>query len=253
MSIPTRTTILWNNASVSYSGASIDSEFPIDNLEDEAISIPCRTTGETGSKKWVVTITGASVDTFGIAGHNFSSSGLFRIYRGDNSSPAVASMETVTMTRNHFIHYWSSLDAKDYVVFTASEDTGDGFHEVGVMWTGKRYELPFSPQTPIPIADEEIVGENFTSGGQRWSYLDYKRKGYEMSYIEDVTPAMYSSLEEMVKDRGTEKPFFFHLKPTDCGSVYAYDPVLFVHNTEFAFSIDGKDKRPGSWSVEEEK
>jgi hypothetical protein len=156
-----------------------------------------------------------------------------------------------SMTLDSYIHYWSSPETVRYLQFTASEDTTENYHEVGLMWAGKRYELPFNPQIPISLLDNEEIGQLLTSGGQKWSYVEKRTRGYRMSFIEDVTPAMYASLEEIYLDRSS-KPFFIHLKPTDCGSSYTYDPVMLVHTTEFSFSIDGKDKRPGTWTIEEE-
>jgi hypothetical protein len=60
-------------------------------------------------------------------------------------------------------------------------------------------------------------------------------------------------LEDIYKDKGMHRPFFFHLKPSDCGSAYIYDSGFFARFAEWSFAIDGKDARPGSVSIVEEK
>jgi hypothetical protein len=199
-----------------------------------------------------LTITGENVDTFALGRHNFSSSGTFKIYRGNALAPSPSSFESVTMTEDNFIHYWYNNLPYDYIIFSASEQTSEGFYEIGLMWAGKVYELPYNAQVPISLLDNETIGQLLTSGGQKWTYVEKRKKGYEMTFVEDVTPAMYASLEEIYDDRGNSLPFFIHLKPTDCGDPYSYESVLLAHTTEFSFSIDGKDKRPGIWTVEEE-
>ena len=152
------------------------------------------------------------------------------------------------MTKNHFIYYWSGTITTRYVKFTATETTGDGYHEIGELWIGKRYECAYNPQIPMGIIRRSDETHHKTGGGQIWSYVNYTQCGYELKFIEDVTPAMYASIEEIFDDRGFGKPFFFNLAPNDSN-----DKVFFAHFEQFDFSIDNKDKRPGSIVLAEEK
>jgi len=254
MSAPTKSTFLWDNIIENdmISCDDTDSDYPCTNLVDENVSKISRTQDETGVKTWQIDLGSGNTtpyDTFGIAGHNFSPSGdAFQIGRGadyDDFSPA---LESVTMTKNHCIYYWSSSGTDRYIKFTTNEITGDNYHEIGEMWLGMRYECAFNPQIPMRIIRRSNETKLTTGGGQIWSYVNYKQCGYELKFIDDVTPVMYASLEEIFDDRGFGKPFFFNLAPTDSN-----DTVFFAHTEKFDFSIDKKDKRPGSWVIVEEK
>ena len=250
MSAPTKSTFLWNNL-MTTGMASCDNTnptYPCTNLIDEDASSVTRTNDESGTTTWLIDL-GTSIafyDTVGIANHNFSSSGTFQIGRdADNSG---WSMTTITMTANHYIYYWDDLATTRYIKFTSNETTGDGYHEIGEIYVGKRYECTYNPQIPMKIIRRSNETHHQTGGSQIWSYVNYTQCGYELKFIDDVTPAMYASVEEIFDDRGFGKPFFFNLAPNDSN-----DKVFFSHFEKFDFSIDGKDKRPGTIIIAEEK
>ena len=64
--------------------------------------------------------------------------------------------------------------------------------------------------------------------------------GLKMKFIEDFEPAMYLELQTVYDDRKKTKPFMIDIKPNDSNN-----PPLFVRTTDWDFSIDGKDARPG--------
>ncbi len=256
MSEPTKTTILYKNQVTTISNTASCSDtnstnFPIDNIKDDDVSSVVRTRNETGKKYWTIDFgRNASFDSFGLAGHNFSSGGIFAIGTASNASGDTASAEetSLTMIDNHFIHYFGRTIADRYIKFMSLETTGDGYHEIGEMWLGMKTQLTHNPQIPIDIINERNTTVLNVAGGQRWSYENYAKKGYRLNFIDDVTPEQYASMEAVFTSKGLGKPFFFHLKPGDTN-----DPVLFVHTDDFSFSIDGKDKRPGNWVIVEEK
>ena len=249
MSTPTKITFLYDNI-ITAAMASVDdghtSDFLVANLVDEDVSTVTRTRDETGAKTWTIDLgSNTTFDTFGIAGHNFSSSGTFAWGSGTSSPP---STDAVTMTDNHFIHYLAAAVSHRYIKFTSSETTGDGYHEIGEMWIGSKVELTRNPHIPIKIIREKNETSMVTGGGQKWSYDNYQSKGYEMSFIDNVSTTQFASMETIHNDRKFSKPYFFNLAPADSN-----DTVLFVRTVSWDFDIDGKDMRPGNWAVIEEK
>jgi hypothetical protein len=258
MTTPTRTVFLTDSI-IPDGGitcdASVESSFPVTNLHNENTSKIFRTSSDGSEMVCSIDLgAAASVDCFALSGHNFSSSGAFKLKWG--STPACTTgSEELSMTPDHFMWY-ASLEGKlnyRYFAFTASEDTDEGYYQIAEMWMGEYIELDYNPQTPMPIDKESVEVSNETLGGQLWSYKLYKRKSYSFEFTVDMTPAAFTVLENIYKEFGKHRPFFFHLKPSDCGSSYTYDPGFLGRFEEWSFRIDGKDKRPGNVTIVEEK
>ena len=257
MSYPTHLTFLYStlipDGGISCD-ASIESDYPLTNLTGDVVSTVCRTTAAENNTKVKYTVdlgSAASMDTFAIGGHNFSTTGgTFRITIG---SPITSSWD-ITITEGHLISYASAAINTRYWGFEASQDTSDGYYELGVVWCGMRTELDVNPQIPIEILYNKNVTSMKTAGGQRWSYNNYTQRGYTFKFITDFTLSYYETLRAVFADRGYDKPFFFHLKPYNCNATLYSDPddLMFAHFEEWSFAIDGKDARPGTVTVLEE-
>jgi len=246
---PTRVTVLYDNI-VDESMLSMllaDSDYPIGNLVEEDRNTTNRTSGLISYDTWEIDLGSGNTeeyDTIAIAGSNLSSDALIKVGRGNSDPPTLA---TIGVSGEYFIHYWDAPSTERYVHFFASEDTSDGYIEMGLMFVGKRVQLDTNPQIPIKIIDKKSTTMLQTGGGQIWSYEDYNSRGYEMKFIVDHFPESYWDVVQLFQSRGYEKPFFFHLAPQDPN-----DSVFLAHTEKFSFSIDGKDARPGTWVVEEE-
>ena len=258
MSYPTRLTFLYSTLIPSGGiscDASIETSYPLTNLTGDVVSTVCRTMAKENNTKVIYTVdlgTAASVDTFAIGGHNFSTSGgTFRVTTG---SPSITNSWDITMTEGHMILHASPEVNATYWRFEASQDTSDGYYELGVVWCGMRTELDVNPQIPIDILYNHNVTSMQTAGGQKWTYNNYTQRGYTFKFITDFSLSNYETLRAVFADRGYGKPFFFHLKPYTCNASLYADPddLLFAHFEEWSFSIDGKDARPGTVTILEE-
>lgn len=224
--------------------------YPVANLVDEDASTYTRTRNDTGTKTWMFDLGSgntATYDCFALANHNFSTNGTFQVGRSTASFAACA-IQTATMTDTHFIHYFHNQGTHRYLKFTSAETMSEDYHKIGEVWVGERVTFTRNPQIPIKIINDKEEVVHTTRGGQRWSYWMNETKGYEMRFINNVSPTQYASMEKVFNNRQHSKPFFLDLYPQDSNN-----KVLFVHNEDFDFSIDGKDMRPGTWTVREEK
>jgi len=252
MSDPTKSTFLWDNilTNTMISNEDIDSIYPCSNLIDENISTIARTDTETGTIAWLIDLTvgnSTPYNTIAIAGSNLTSSGAINLRRSSDAASG-SWLHPTTQDNGTCIYYWDDPSTLRFIEFNTVQTTGDGYHEIGEMWVGMRYECLYNPQIPMRIIRKSNEVHHTTGGGQVWSYNNYTQCGYDLKFINDVTPVMYASLEEIFDDRGFAKPFFFNLAPTDSN-----DKVFFAHMEKFDFSIDGKDKRPGTITIVEEK
>jgi hypothetical protein len=234
---------------------SADSDFPLSNLYNDNTCKVFRTTADNTSMVCSIDLgAAASVDCFALSGHNFSSSGTFKLKWGSTAACTTGS-EVLSMTEDHFMWFYGNSGKLNYryFAFTANENTTDAYYQMAEMWLGEYTELDYNPQIPIEIHKEciELVAD--TMGGQRWFYPLYNRRGYAFNFVHDFTPAAFTVLENIYKANGRHRPFFFNLKPSDCGNPYSYDTGFFARFTEWEFQIDGKDKRPGSVTIMEEK
>jgi len=251
MAAPTKAFILWQSV-VSGSMCSCDDTaagYSATNLANEYLESQSRTADDSGKKTWTIDLGSgntASYDTFAIAGHNFSSAGAFQVGRSFSSPVGFTTISN--MTENTYIYSWNSPTVQRYIQFTASEDTDDDYLKIGAMWVGLRLELGRNPQIPIKILDDMDSLVLGTAGGQKLAYRNYYRRGYDLSFIVDFNPTMYGALKEMHDNRGFCRPYFFRLQ--FCSD---NEDVLFGKTTAFDFSIDGKDMRPGTWKIIEEK
>jgi hypothetical protein len=256
MATPTRCTILWNNIAdtKTYSIYSDgDSDYPATNLHDNDIHTVARTASASAARYFMVDMGGStSYDMIAIAGCNASRAVAMYAGSGAGSDPtAFANYAAMTFSSvtDCGVYYWSTTQTTRYVAVRFT-NTNLSYCQIGELWIGMKMQFHVNPQIPIELIRNVETTELITGGGQRWSYENYKQRGYGLNFKEDFSPSgagSFASLDDMYYNLGNSLPFFFHLLPTDTN-----DPPLFVHNVSYDFSIDGKDKRPGRWTVEEE-
>lgn len=257
MAAPTRSVILYSNIAdgKTYSiYTSGDSAYPASNLHDNDIHTVARTTSAAAARYFVINLGGAlSYDTIAVAGCNGSTTTCLYASNGAGSDPTAFSYATAMTfsTVTHCgIYYWTSTQTAQYVAVRFN-DSSLSYNEIGEIWLGMKMQLAVNPQIPIGIIRNTEITELLTGGGQRWSYEKYKQHGYDLSFIEDM-PATgagsFASIEQVYEARGYSLPFFFH--NITCAD--ATDTPLFVHATNYSFNIDGKNARPGTWTLEEE-
>lgn len=252
MVAPTRCTLLYKNLvpdDTEYSMLDENPLYPAENLYNEDIHIVARQNGESGDQTWRIHAdTMSQYDTLIFAGHNLTENATVMC----EAATSYTSTPDETMTRgvNCYVFYWDTPQTYDFIVIETNDTTGDGYHQIGTIWVGMRLELARNPQIPMGLIRTKNTTDAITVGGQQWSYENYTKHGYDLKFIENFMASgdgMYASLEALYDNRGMDKPFLFDLKPGDSNT-----PPVFVHTTNWDFSIDGKDARPGNWSIEQE-
>ncbi len=185
-----------------------DSNYPKDNLLDQRLVIPYRTTSPTAQTAIFDLGSAQAVTIAGILGHNISSAASITVEANSSDSWPGATSKTVVHNAGIMLNFFSSLSYR-YWKFTIDDPTNpDGYDEVGLFWLGTYLSISPSSLTDFKVKKKRSDTVTYGKHRQKLASIGVGWRRFELGFPPSAY-AMIKQVEDMFDHVGNHTSFIF--------------------------------------------